>query len=131
VWVVGLGVLALALAAPESLTTSVALGGPFVPFGELTSTLATPIGAVGLVLCLAALGVGLVRARAILRRADLLGALLIGLALGCIRSSGRSGSCCCRSRSSQRWPICSTTGARPIRSSRGDSCVAVPSGRCS
>jgi MFS family permease len=84
VWVVGLGVLALALAAPESLTTSVALGGPFVPFGELTSTLATPIGAVGLVLCLAALGVGLVRARAILRRADLLGALLIGLALGCI-----------------------------------------------
>jgi len=74
----------LALAAPESLATSVRWGVPFVPFGDSTSRLATPIGLVAGVLILAALLVGTHGAWALLRRADLLGALLVGGALGCI-----------------------------------------------
>ncbi|MFN8045418.1 MAG: MFS transporter [Dermatophilaceae bacterium] len=79
--VVGLAVLTLALAAPEALTTSVALGGPFVPFGSATSVLLTPIGVLGLVLTSGALLWWLASAREVLRRADLLGAVLIGTAL--------------------------------------------------
>ena len=74
----------LALAAPDSLVTSVSLGLPFVPFGEATSRLATPIGVVAAVFLLAALAVGGRGAWPLLRRADLLGALLLGGALGCV-----------------------------------------------
>ena len=74
----------LALAAPDALVTSVSLGLPFVPFGEATSRLATPIGVVAAVFLLAALAVGGRGAWSLLRRADLLGALLLGGALGCV-----------------------------------------------
>jgi MFS family permease len=74
----------LALAAPESLTSSVSLGVPFVPFGGATSRLATPIGLVAAVFLLAALAVGGRGAWPLLRRADLLGAALLGGALGCV-----------------------------------------------
>jgi MFS transporter, DHA2 family, triacylglyceride efflux pump len=74
----------LALAAPESLTSSVALGVPFVPFGGSTSRLVTPVGLVAAVFLLAALAVGGRGAWPLLRRADLLGAVLLGGALGCV-----------------------------------------------
>lgn len=74
----------LALAAPDSLVTSVSLGVPFVPFGSASSRLATPIGVVALVLVVAAVALWVRGAWPVLRRADLLGALLLGGALGCI-----------------------------------------------
>ena len=74
----------LALAAPEALVTSVSLGVPFVPFGESTSRLATPVGGVALLLVMAAVALWVRGAWPVLRRADLLGALLLGGALGCI-----------------------------------------------
>jgi MFS family permease len=74
----------VALAAPDALTTSVSLGLPFVPLGDSTSRLATPIGVVAAVLLLALLAVGGRGAWDLLRRADLLGALLLGGALGCV-----------------------------------------------
>ena len=77
-------VLGLALVAPDSLVTSVELGVPFVPFAGSASRLATPVGVGGLVLLVAtlvAIGRG---AWPVLRRADLLGALLVGGALGCV-----------------------------------------------
>lgn len=81
---VGLAVLVLALAAPDALVTSVALGAPFVPFGDSSAVLLTPIG----VLALVTTAVGLVlAARAawpVLGHADLPGALLLGGALGCV-----------------------------------------------
>ena len=84
-----LGVLAaatgwLALAAPAPLATSVTLGVPFVPFGTATARLATPVGVVALVLTVAALGAMLRGRWAAVRRVDLLGALLVGGALGCV-----------------------------------------------
>ncbi len=83
--VVTAGVLGLALVAPDRLVTSVALGLPFVPLGGSSSRLATPVGLVGLVLLvattLALVGRG---GWALLRRADLLGASLVGGALGCV-----------------------------------------------
>ena len=74
----------LALAAPESLTTSVELGLPFVPFGDSSSRVWTPIGvaALALVVLLVLLTAG--RWWPLLRRADLPGALLLGGALGCV-----------------------------------------------
>lgn len=74
----------LALAAPEALVTSVALGGPFVPFGGSTSRLLTPIGVLGMVLWVLAGVVTAPRWVGLLRRADALGALLLGAALGCV-----------------------------------------------
>lgn len=74
----------LALAAPTSLTTSVSLGVPFVPLAGSSSRLATPIGIVAAVFLLAALAVGGRGAWPLLRRADLLGAVLLGGSLGCV-----------------------------------------------
>ena len=82
--VVTAAVLVLALVAPESLVTSVSLGVPFVPFGGATSRLATPIGLVGLALLVVTLVVVGRGGWALLRRADLLGAALVGGALGCV-----------------------------------------------
>ncbi|MGL5930290.1 MAG: MFS transporter, partial [Dermatophilaceae bacterium] len=82
--VAALGTGGLALAAPDALVTSVSLGVPFVPFGDATSRLATPIGLLAAALAVAALGVALPRWRPVLVRADLLGAGLLGGALGCI-----------------------------------------------
>ncbi len=74
----------LALAAPGSLTTSVSLGAPFVPFGGATSPLVTPIGLLAALLVCALSVVLLHGAWPVLRQADLLGALLLGGALGCV-----------------------------------------------
>ncbi|HET7762564.1 MAG TPA: MFS transporter, partial [Phycicoccus sp.] len=71
-------------AAPESLTTSVTLGVPFVPFGASTSRVATPVGVVAVGLWVGA-GLAAMRGRwGLLRRADALGAVLLGGALGCV-----------------------------------------------
>lgn len=82
--VVAAAVAWLALAAPEALATDVTLGLPFVPFGDSTSRLLTPVGAVAAALVLAAAALWVRGSWAVLRRADLLGALLLGGALGCI-----------------------------------------------
>ncbi|MCE1180324.1 MAG: MFS transporter [Micrococcales bacterium] len=74
----------LALWAPERLVTDVTLGAPYVPFGESDSRLATPIGAAALALCAAWILVAVWNSRSLLARADLLGALLLGTALGCL-----------------------------------------------
>ncbi|KQZ90012.1 MFS transporter [Phycicoccus sp. Root563] len=84
-----LGLLALvvtgvALAAPARLVTDVSLGVPFVPFGGSTSRLATPIGVVALVLVLAWLAVSARGWWAVVGRADVPGALLLGIALGSV-----------------------------------------------
>lgn len=78
------GVLGLALWAPERLTASVALGRPFVPFGTMTSRLATPAGLAGLILAAIALALLTRASWPVLRRADPLGATLLGGALGCV-----------------------------------------------
>ena len=77
----GLGITGLALAAPESLVTDVALGGPFVPFAGGSRVL-TPIGVAGLGLLVVVAVVTASRWWPVLRRADLVGALLVAVALG-------------------------------------------------
>ncbi len=77
-------VTGLALAAPDALTTSVALGGPFVPFGESTSRVLTPIGVVAVLLWVGLAALTAPRWLGLLRRADALGALLLGATLGCV-----------------------------------------------
>lgn len=84
IWAAGLGVTGLALWAPERLANSVSLGIPFVPFGDATAHLATPIGVVGLVLVAGALAMTLHTAWPVVRRADPAGAALLGGALGCV-----------------------------------------------
>jgi MFS family permease len=79
--VLGLGVTGLALAAPEALVTDVALGAPFVPVAG-TSRVLTPIGVVGLGLLLVVVVLTAPRWWAVLRRADLVGAALVAVALG-------------------------------------------------
>jgi MFS family permease len=74
----------LALAAPQRLVTDVTLGTPFVPFGDSTSRVVTPIGVVAIVLVLAWLAVVAPRAWSLLRHADLPGAVLLGVALGSV-----------------------------------------------
>lgn len=78
------GLWTLTLWAPEALTTSIELGGPFVPFEGSTSRVMTPVGtaAAGLTVLL-----GLVTAPRwlpLLLRADLLGATLVAVALGSV-----------------------------------------------
>jgi MFS family permease len=82
--VLALATGALALSAPFRLVTDVTLGLPFVPFGHATSRLATPIGVAALALALLWLGTTAPRAWPVLRRADLPGAVLLGLSLGCV-----------------------------------------------
>ncbi len=82
--VLALAVTALALAAPEALVTSVSLGVPFINFDGTTARLATPIGVLALALCALTAAVLLRQVWPVLRRADLLGALLLGGALGCV-----------------------------------------------
>ncbi|MFD7155121.1 MFS transporter [Kribbella sp. NPDC059898] len=73
--------LGLTLTAPRALATGVTLGLPFVPFTG-TSRLLTPIGAVTLLLALVWLALMLRRARwNVLSQVDLVGALLLALAL--------------------------------------------------
>jgi MFS family permease len=79
--VVGGGLLLLALAAPMRLVTDVALGAPFVPFSG-SSRVLTPIGLVALVLLAALAVVTAPRWWAVLRQADVVGALLVATVLG-------------------------------------------------
>jgi MFS family permease len=79
--VVGLGVTGLALAAPETLVTDVTLGAPFVPFAGGSRVL-TPVGVLGLGLLVVVAVLTVPRWWPVLRRADLVGALLVGVALG-------------------------------------------------
>ena len=76
--------LGLTLTAPERLATGVTLGLPFVPFTG-TSRLLTPIGVATLVLGLLWLGLTLRRTRgrlaSVLSQVDLIGAVLLALAL--------------------------------------------------
>ncbi|WP_342352044.1 MFS transporter [Ornithinimicrobium cerasi] len=85
VGVVAVALTTLALWAPEVLTTSVALGGPFVPFDPASGSRAmTPVG---LVAALAWVLLTVLTARAwlpLLLRADLLGATLVATALGAL-----------------------------------------------
>jgi MFS family permease len=77
--------VALTLLAPARLANDVTLGVPFVPFGESTSRLATPIGVVTAVLAAGWLVLAGYRARRALagsvRRIDLPGAVVLALAL--------------------------------------------------
>lgn len=84
VTVLGVTILGLALWAPARLTDSVTLGIPFVPFGSMTSRLATPIGVVGLALAVLAVGWSIRASWPVLRGADPTGAALLGGALGAI-----------------------------------------------
>ena len=79
--VVALGLGGLALAAPESLVTDVALGAPFVPFAG-DSRVLTPIGVVSVGLLVVLAAVAAPRWWPVLRRSDLFGALLVAIALG-------------------------------------------------
>ncbi|MCA0180228.1 MAG: MFS transporter [Actinobacteria bacterium] len=84
VWGGALGVLWMALAAPEIFATSVALGGPWVNVADTTARLATPIGFVALALVAGALMWSLWRAWPSLRAAGPLGAALLGGVLGSV-----------------------------------------------
>ena len=81
---VGLALLVLALWAPDTLVASVTLGGPFVPIGDSAAVLLTPIGLAALLLTLLGLVLSALAAWPVLGHADLLGAGLLGGALGCI-----------------------------------------------
>lgn len=83
-WVAGAALTGLALAAPEQLVTSVEYGAPFVPIGDSSARLVTPIGLSGLGLLGIAAILAIFRSRRLLLHADLPGALLIGGALGCV-----------------------------------------------
>ena len=83
-WLLGAAVTTLALIAPDSLVTSVEYGEPFIPFGDTTARLLTPVGAVGLAVLLVAAVLSGLAAWPLLRHADLPGALLLGGALGCV-----------------------------------------------
>lgn len=77
----GLGLGVLALAEPEALVSDVTLGLAFVPIvGE--SPLLTPIGIAALLLLVVLAVATAPRWWAVLRRVDLLGALLVAIALG-------------------------------------------------
>ena len=79
-----LAVTGIALAAPQRLVTDISLGVPFVPFGGSTSRLATPIGVVALALVLGWVAASAPGWWSVLGRADLPGALLLGVALGSV-----------------------------------------------
>lgn len=78
------GILGLALWAPDSLTTSIRWGGPFVPYGDHTARLLTPIGAWGLTALAVLLVLSVRYWWPIARRVDVLGAVLIAVALGAL-----------------------------------------------
>lgn len=80
----GLAAFLLAIDTPDALLTSVAWGGPFVPFPGHTHVLLTPMGVVALVLLGLWAVLALRRAWPVLRRADLPGAALLGTTLGLV-----------------------------------------------
>ena len=72
----------LALVAPASLTSSVAYGEPFVPFGESSSRVWTPIGVVAIVALVLLAALTVRRWLPTLLLADVLGAIFVAIMLG-------------------------------------------------
>ena len=84
-WLAGLVTVAagtLALVAPESLVTSVEYGEPFIPFGDSSSRIWTPIGLVAALGLVALVALTARRWLPTLLQADVLGAFFIAVALG-------------------------------------------------
>lgn len=79
--VLGLGLGALALIAPDRLVTDVTLGVPFIPLIDGSRVL-TPIGLTSAALLVLVAAVTAPRWWPVLRRADVVGAVLIAVALG-------------------------------------------------
>lgn len=79
----GLALLLLALIAPMRLVEDVTWGLPFVPFGT-GGRLSTPVGYAALAVLMLWLVAVTWASRRILARIDLVGALLVALALGCL-----------------------------------------------
>lgn len=75
---------ALTLTAPEPLTSSIALGGPFVPFEGWDTRVGTPIGLVATVLTVLLAVLTAPRWLPLLLAADLLGATFLAVALGAL-----------------------------------------------
>jgi len=75
---------ALTLVAPARLVNGVTLGIPFVPFGDSTSRVLTPLGVVAGGLAIGWLALESPRWWPLLRQADVLGAVLLGVALGSV-----------------------------------------------
>lgn len=82
--VIGAGITALALWAPEKLTSDVTYGPPFVPYEGHSSRLATPIGLWGLGALLGCIVLTAPLWWPRVRRVDMPGAVLMTLALGCV-----------------------------------------------
>lgn len=82
--ILGCLVVGLALWAPESLTSSVTYGPPFVPYGGHTTRMVTPVGLWGLGLLAGCLVLTFPRWWPRMRALDVIGAVLIAGALGCI-----------------------------------------------
>lgn len=76
--------LGLALWAPDALTTSIRWGGPFVPYGDHTAHLLTPIGVWGLAALAVLLALSVRFWWPIARSVDVIGAVLIAVALGAL-----------------------------------------------
>ncbi len=75
----------LTLWAPEALTTSIALGGPFVPLDPTSGSRAvTPVGVAAAVAWVALAALTARRWLPLLLRADLLGATFVAVALGAV-----------------------------------------------
>lgn len=76
--------LGLALWAPSGLTTSIRWGGPFVPYGDHTAHLMTPIGFWGIAALVVLLVLSVRFWWPIARSVDVIGAVLIAVALGAL-----------------------------------------------
>ena len=86
-WLVALvavAAAALALIAPDSLVSSVAYGEPFIPFGDSTSRVWTPVGLVAVIAVLLLAALTARRWLPTLLQADVLGALFLAIALGAL-----------------------------------------------
>lgn len=82
--VVTAGLIGLALWAPDRLTSNITYGEPFVPYAGHTSRLFTQIGLWGAIALALTIVVSARLWWPLLRRADLLGASLISIALGAL-----------------------------------------------
>lgn len=81
---IGAVLFALASSAPQALTSSIRWGGPFVPYAGHTSRMITPIGVWSMIGLGIALIVGAPLVWRTFSRVDLIGAALIGVALGAL-----------------------------------------------